>query len=408
MARTTDRILTTHVGSLVRPPKLVEFLRSIEDNKPYDEAAYERCLTELIAELVRQQADAGVDIVSDGEFCKGVNWAFYIHERLGGITVRPDAGAKPSDPLSTIGGGHDRVAFPEFYDEYDEASGLSNRLGRRIVVDGPLTYRRPEPNSSAISPISRPPLAKRTWKRVSFPSWRPASALPAAKNEHYPDEASFLLALAEAQRDEYKTIVDAGLYVQIDDAFLPYMHEKLVPPQTLAEYKKWAQLRIDALNHALEGIPQDRVRYHICWGSWNGPHAFDVEMKDIVDLVLQVRVGPTASRPPIRVTSTSGRCGAMKLPARQDPGPGRASATPPTSSSIRNWWRSGWSAWPNSSGARTSWRGTDCGFAQSPFAQTRSRQHHVGEAARAGRRRQDRNAAALGAALGGVTGESSN
>jgi 5-methyltetrahydropteroyltriglutamate--homocysteine methyltransferase len=119
----------------------------------------------------------------------------------------------------------------------------------------------------------------------------PASALPGAKNEHYPDERSYLFALADALHEEYKAIVDAGLYVQIDDAFLPYMYERLVPPRTLAEYKSWAQVRIDALNHALRGIPEERSRYHICWGSWNGPHAFDVPLKDIVDLLLQVKVG---------------------------------------------------------------------------------------------------------------------
>jgi len=290
MARTTDRILTTHVGSLVRPPKLVEFFRSIEDGKPYDEAAYERCLTESIAEVVRQQADVGVDIVSDGEFSKGVNWAFYIHKRLGGISVRPMLPDEATDPLSTIGGGQDRVAFPEFYAAYDEASGLSKRLGRRIIVNGPITYRGEAELKRDIDNL-KTAVGKVNVEAGFLPVVAPASALPAAKNEHYPDEESFLMALAEAQRVEYKTIVDSGLYVQIDDAFLPYMHEKLVPPKSLAEYKKWAQLRIDALNHALEGIPEDRVRYHICWGSWNGPHAFDVEMKDIVDLVLQVRAG---------------------------------------------------------------------------------------------------------------------
>ena len=105
------------------------------------------------------------------------------------------------------------------------------------------------------------------------------------------DEKSLLFALADCLHQEYKAIVDAGLYVQIDDAFLPYMHEKMVPPMSEAQYRAWAQMRIDALNHALRGIPPERSRYHICWGSWNGPHAFDVPMKDIVDLLLQVNVG---------------------------------------------------------------------------------------------------------------------
>jgi len=285
-----DRILVTHVGSLVRPPKLIEHLRKIEDKQAFDEAAYEACLTESIAELVREQAEAGVDIVSDGEFSKGVNWAFYVHERLSGLGVRAMTPEEMRDPMSTIGGGRDRVGFPDFYKEYDEASGLNRRLGRRLVINGPLKYTGQRQVQRDIANL-KAAMAKTKVEGAFLPVVAPASALPAAKNEHYPDEKSHLFALADALHEEYQAIVDAGLYVQIDDAFLPYMYEKLVPPKTLAEYKAWAQMRVDALNHALRGIPQERSRYHICWGSWNGPHAFDVEMKDIVDLLLQVNVG---------------------------------------------------------------------------------------------------------------------
>ena len=135
-----------------------------------------------------------------------------------------------------------------------------------------------------------------------LPVVAPASALPGAKNEHYENEEDLLTALADALHQEYKAIVDAGLYVQVDDAFLPYMHERMVPPMSNAEYRRWAQLRIDALNHALRGIPEERSRYHICWGSWNGPHAFDVPLKDIIDLVLQVRVVRNAQRRAINPT----------------------------------------------------------------------------------------------------------
>jgi 5-methyltetrahydropteroyltriglutamate--homocysteine methyltransferase len=294
MAGSPDRILVTHVGSLIRPPKLVEFLRAIEDGKPYDEAGYQACLTQSVAELVRQQAEAGVDIVSDGEFSKGVNWAFYIHKRLKGITVRMATPEEAKDPLASMGGGQDRVAFPEFYAAYDVASGLGKRLGRRIVVNGPIAYGGHAEIARDIANLKAAVAkARKDYPTLEafLPVVAPASAIPGAKNEHYPDERSYLFALAEALHEEYKAIVDAGLYVQIDDAFLPYMYERLVPPRTLAEYKAWAQMRIDALNHALRGIPEDRSRYHICWGSWNGPHAFDVPLKDIVDLLLQVNVG---------------------------------------------------------------------------------------------------------------------
>jgi 5-methyltetrahydropteroyltriglutamate--homocysteine methyltransferase len=285
----SNRIFTTHVGSLVRPPKLIEFLRQIEDRQPYDRAAYEACLTQSIEEVVQHQADAGIDIVSDGEYSKGRNWAFYVHDRLSGVTTRSLTAEEAKDPMASVGGGQDRVAFPEFYAEYDRVSGLGKRLGARFVVDAPLTYsdvqvKRDIANLQAAA-------AKAKVAGAFLPVVAPASALPNAKNEYYADEKSLLWALADCLHQEYKAIVDAGLYVQIDDAFLPYMHEKMVPPMTHAQYRAWAQMRVDALNHALKGIPQERARYHICWGSWNGPHAFDVPMKDIVDLMLQVNVG---------------------------------------------------------------------------------------------------------------------
>jgi 5-methyltetrahydropteroyltriglutamate--homocysteine methyltransferase len=286
---TPDRIRTTHVGSLVRPPKLIEFLRQIEGQQPYDQAAYEACLKESIEEVVRRQVEVGVDIVSDGEFSKGRNWAFYVHDRLSGVATRALTPEEAKDPLASAGGGQDRVAFPEFYAEYDRASGLGARLGKRFIVTGALSYsdvqvKRDIANLKAAA-------AKASANGAFLPVVAPASALPAAKNEHYADEKSLLFALADCLHQEYKAIVDAGLYVQIDDAFLPYMHEKMVPPMSDAQYRAWAQMRIDALNHALKGIPPERSRYHICWGSWNGPHAFDVPMKDIVDLLLQVNVG---------------------------------------------------------------------------------------------------------------------
>jgi 5-methyltetrahydropteroyltriglutamate--homocysteine methyltransferase len=294
MPHTADRILTTHVGSLIRPPKLIEFWRSIEDGKPHDEAAFEACLTESVAEVVRQQAEVGIDIVSDGEFSKGVNWAFYIFKRLKGIAVRPATAEELQDPMTSMSGGQDRRAFPEFYAEYDVATGLGKRLGYRVVVNGEISYCGQSQVGRDIKNIA----AGLTKAKGQFPALAgflpvvaPASALPGAKIEHYEDEEAYLFALAEALHKEYKAIVDAGLYVQIDDAFLPYMHERMVPPMSNAQYLRWAQMRVDALNHALRGIPEERSRYHICWGSWNGPHAFDVPLKDIIGLLLQVRTG---------------------------------------------------------------------------------------------------------------------
>jgi 5-methyltetrahydropteroyltriglutamate--homocysteine methyltransferase len=364
----TDRILVTHVGSLIRPPRLVEFLRASEDGKPYDKAAYERCLTESVAEIVRQQVEAGVDVVSDGEFSKGVNWAFYIHSRLAGISVRPITEDEAKDPLASMGGGQDRVAFPEFYKEYDQASGLGKRLGRRVVVNGAIKYAGQQQIARDIANL-KTAAAKANATGAFLPVVAPASALPGAKNEHYSDEKSFLFALADALHEEYQAIVDAGLAVQVDDAFLPYMYERLVPPKSLAEYKAWAQLRIDALNHALRGIPEERSRYHICWGSWNGPHAFDVPLKDIVDLLLQVRVGHySIEQANPRHEHEWAVWQTVKLPPGKKLIPGVISHATnivehPELVAQRL------VRLANVVGRENVLAGTDCGFAQSPFAQ---------------------------------------
>ena len=293
MAQNTDRILTTHVGSLIRPPKLIEFWRLIEDGKPYDEAAFEACLSESVADVVHQQAETGIDIVSDGEFSKGLNWAFYIFKRLSGIAVRPATPEEMADPMSSMGGGRDHQAFAEFYAEYDAASGLAKRLGNRVVVNGPLQYSAQQVQRDIGNLKAGVAKAKERHPTLAgfLPVVAPASALPGAKLEYYKDEEGYFAALADALHQEYQAIVNADLYVQIDDAFLPYMYERMVPPMSKAEYRRWAEVRIDALNRALAGIPEERSRYHICWGSWNGPHAFDVPLKEIIDLVLKVRVG---------------------------------------------------------------------------------------------------------------------
>ena len=285
-----NRIMTTHVGSLIRPPQLMDMLHKIENKEPVDRGTFDKTLSEAVGEIVRQQAEAGVDVVSDGEFGKGRNWAFYIHARLSGMHTRPLTPEEAKDPLAAVGGGRDREAFPEYYAEADKATGLAGRLGNRFVCNGPIKYVGHDELNRDINNL-KAAVARVQVEGAFLPVVAPASALPNVKDEHYGDEKKLLFALADALRVEYKTIVDAGLNVQIDDAFFPFMQEKLCPPMTLAQYRAWAQLRIDALNRALDGIPLEKSRYHICWGSWSGPHVFDVPLKDIVDIMLQVNVG---------------------------------------------------------------------------------------------------------------------
>jgi 5-methyltetrahydropteroyltriglutamate--homocysteine methyltransferase len=286
-----NRILTTHVGSLVRPPELAAYLREIEDGRSYDVAAFSAQLKESISEVVRQQAEAGVDIVSDGEFAKTGNWAWYVHQRISGFSERPSTPEEEKDPLVTMSRGRDFAEFPEFYAEYFPTQGFKVRSASiTTVCNAPIRYIGQAQVQRDIANL-KAALAKVKVEDGFLPVAAPGSAYPIFKNEYYKDDQSLLWALAEACREEYKAILDTGLRVQIDDAFLPWTYERIVPPMTLEDYRKWAELRIDALNHALQGLPQDRIRYHICWGSWNAPHTHDVPLKDIIDLILKLRVG---------------------------------------------------------------------------------------------------------------------
>src|SRR5262245_1836093 len=286
-----NRILTTHVGSLVRPPELVAFLRKQQDGEPYDAAAYQDCLARSVADVVKAQAEAGIDIVSDGEFGKSISWSRYVLERLSGFEERVDntAGFRPAIA------GKDRKDFAEFYDEYESTHGFagmgknSGRLGTWVIT-GPISYSGQQALQRDIVNLKNA-MRQAGAKEGFLPVVAPASVVPTRKDEHYRNEEEALFAIADALHEEYRAIAEAGLIVQIDDAFLASTYDIMVPPRSLADYRKWAAVRIEALNHALKGIPAERARYHLCWGSWNGPHTNDVAIKDIIDLVLRVRVG---------------------------------------------------------------------------------------------------------------------
>jgi len=283
MQRSTDRILTTHVGSLVRPPELQDFLRARQKGAGFDEAAYDRCLTDSVAAVVRHQADAGVDVVSDGEFGKSISWSQYVLERMSGFERRP---FKPG--VNTFQRGADREKFAEFYAELDAREGVATTMDSVCV--GPISYTGQAQLQRDIDNFT---VALKSTKVVEafMPVAAPASVIPDRKNEYYKSEDDILEAIANAMRTEYRMIVDAGFLVQLDDARNAVTYDRMVPPGTFADYRKWLERQVDVINHAIEGLPQDRIRYHVCWGSWPGPHTTDVPLKDIVDLILKIRVG---------------------------------------------------------------------------------------------------------------------
>ena len=283
MKRSTQRILTTHVGSLIRPLELQNFLRAKQGDKPYDEKAYEKCLTDSVAEVVREQADAGIDIVSDGEFGKSISWSQYALERLSGFERRP---IKPgADPFAR---GTDRERFKEFYAELDAHDGRAT-TSESICV-GPVKYTGQKELQRDIDNF-RAALKSAKTEEAFLPVAAVSSVIPDRKNEYYKSDDDLAVALAEAMRTEYKMIVDAGFLVQLDDARAAVTYDRMVPPGSFQQYHDWVARQVELINHSLEGIPEDRVRYHVCWGSWPGPHTSDVPLKRIVDLVLQVKAG---------------------------------------------------------------------------------------------------------------------
>jgi 5-methyltetrahydropteroyltriglutamate--homocysteine methyltransferase len=283
MKRSSDRILTTHVGSLIRPQPLQDFLRARQAGKPVDPKAYDACLTQSVADIVRRQAEAGIDVISDGEFGKSISWSQYVLERLSGFERRP---VKPgANPFAR---GADRERFAEFYAELDVREEVATRSDSVCV--GPIAYTGQAELQRDIDNF-KAALKGVTVEEAFLPVAAPASVIPDRKNEYYKNDEGCLIAIGAAMRTEYKMIVDAGFVLQLDDARAAVTYDRMVPPASFADYRKWVDMHMEVLNHAIEGLPADRIRYHVCWGSWPGPHTTDVPLKDIVDLILKVRVG---------------------------------------------------------------------------------------------------------------------
>ena len=285
------RIRTTHTGSLVRPPELLALVPTVDHEAPTDAAAYEAALDDAVQDVVRRQADAGLDVIDDGEMGKS-NWITYLYERVRGIEPR----LVEVDVGELLPPSRDRLAFPEFYAEHDAAyvREVANRAragatveAKRWFCTGPITY-----DGAALErDIAR---FRRALDQVDvedafLPVVAPASVYW-LQNEHYATEEEFVFAVADALHEEYARIIDAGFLLQVDDAVLMHEYDSvLAAGGSVADYRRWAELRVDALNHALADLPQERIRYHVCFGSWHGPHAFDPPLADVIDLVLRVK-----------------------------------------------------------------------------------------------------------------------
>ena len=301
-----ERIPVTHAGSLIRPQQLLTFLSAVDHGRAStDSVEYEAALAKAVAYAVRRQVETGVDIIDDGEMGKST-WITYLYERTSGLEARPLAG----NFSSILPASRDRQNFPGAYRELDllehdatirirtEASGPepeAREEGPRApsgavswVCTGPMTYDRTAIDRDLVNFKVALEGSGKDISETFMPVVAPASAYWLA-NEHYKTDEEFVYALADVLHEEYRAIIESGAFLQVDDAVL--MHEAdtmLSRGQSWADYRAWARLRVEALNHALRGLPEDRIRYHICFGSWHGPHAYDPPLRDSVDLVLAV------------------------------------------------------------------------------------------------------------------------
>ena len=279
MQRSGQKILTTHVGSL---PYLVE----LDKEAP----GYEGKLREAVAAVVEKQRALGLDIINEGEYTKGGDWLSYVEDRFGGFEARPAKGG-----VHLLARGKDREEFAEFYRYatekgtlFYEPGGLIRRLRPSWVCTAPVTYQGVAALEREIA-LFRAAVGPDA--EAFLTTTAPASLEPYRENEFYKSEEEFLHAIGAAMRVEYEAIVKAGFLLQVDDAWLPALWDRIGMQMGLEAFKKRCLIRVEALNAALAGIAEDRIRYHLCWGSWHGPHAFDLEMKDFVDVMLRVKAG---------------------------------------------------------------------------------------------------------------------
>jgi 5-methyltetrahydropteroyltriglutamate--homocysteine methyltransferase len=282
MRRSTDRILTTHAGSLPRPPDLLELIQAKATGGAYDGDKYATRVRSAVRDIVRTQTELGLDVVDDGEMGKP-GFIPYVNERLSGFEPSRDPAVSPWS------GSRETRAFPEFYEWFGRA--MPSPAGRflHMVCTGPIAYKG-APHVQADIENLKAALADRPAEEAFIPAISPTSVEDWQKNAYYKTAEEYLFAIADAMHEEYKAIVDAGFLVQIDDPHLA-THYVTHPELSLEQVRRWAEVRVEALNHALRGLPRERVRWHTCYGINIGPRVHDLELKHFVDVMLKIRAG---------------------------------------------------------------------------------------------------------------------
>jgi 5-methyltetrahydropteroyltriglutamate--homocysteine methyltransferase len=299
-----DRILTSHAGSLPRPDELIALNERRASGEFTDEDGYARRLREAVAGVVARQRQTGIDLVNDGEYGHSMGerydygtWWTYVFQRLGGVELTeisiPDMEQPKSPPgeitLASFGERRDWVAFSDAYGDPASGVGLPNRAALAPVCRGPITYQGQAEIQRDIADM-KAAMAAAGVTDGYLNAVAPGSA-GRFGNEYYADDDEMMHACADALREEYQAIIEAGLVLQLDDPCIAENWDQITPEPSVEDYQRFTRKRVEALNYAIRGLPPERIRFHLCWGSWHGPHITDIPMADIVDVMLEINAG---------------------------------------------------------------------------------------------------------------------
>jgi 5-methyltetrahydropteroyltriglutamate--homocysteine methyltransferase len=301
MKARTDHILTSHAGSLPRPDELIEAYRAIETRAVTDDRNLRDKLHTAVNDVVRRQRDIGIDVPGDGEYGKSMGhrvnygaWWRYSFLRLGGLDLggpglyeQPARRSRPGEVvLTSFADRRDRMRFAAAYADPDSGITTGPRPASHPICVAPLIYTGQGAIAADIARF-KAALAAAGVEEGFMTAIAPASASRIG-NAHYKTEEEFLYACADAMREEYKAILDAGLVLQLDDPAIAENWDQINPEPSVEDYKKFTMGRVEALNYGIRGLPQERIRFHLCWGSWHGPHTTDIPMRDIVEIMLAI------------------------------------------------------------------------------------------------------------------------
>ena len=283
MKRSTDRIMTTHVGSIARPPELLEMLRARANGEAVDESAFAVRARQAVADVVARQADIGIDVIADGEQGKP-GFQTYVGERLAGFETRAGGEA-----LGSWAGTRERQSFPEYYSEQQQVQGVPLSPPVTVTCTSPITYRGQAAVQTDIANLKA--AVEGVQVAEAFMTSISVNNVEAQRqNEFYRTEEEYLQAIADAMREEYREIVGAGFILQVDDPRFSTLYNSR-PDLSLEECRRWMQQRAEIVNYSLKGIPPESVRFHTCYSIDMGPRVHDMPLKDLVDIMLTIDAG---------------------------------------------------------------------------------------------------------------------